>query len=83
MRKLTEIESFAINKAKELRIQNSISQAELAFRMGVSNGFIGKVESFKYDTKYNLNHINKLADIFNCSPKDFLPTNPFKNYEKY
>jgi transcriptional regulator with XRE-family HTH domain len=50
-----------------------VSQAELSFRIGVSSGFIGKVESFKYDSKYNLNHINKIAKALRISPKDLLP----------
>lgn len=69
----TEIELFVINKAKALREQANISQSELAFRLGVSNGFIGQVESSKFPSKYNLNHIDKLSEIFNCSPKEFLP----------
>lgn len=41
--------------------------------LDVSFGFIGNIENPKYSAKYNLNHINKLAFIFECSPKDFLP----------
>lgn len=70
---LTEIEKYVITKVKEIRKSNKISQVELAFKIDVSPGFIGKVESLKYNTKYNLNHINKLAKAFNISPKDLLP----------
>ena len=70
------IESFAISKAKALREQANLSQSELAYQLGVSNGFIGQVESIKSPSKYNLDHIDKLAVIFNCSPKDFLPDSP-------
>ena len=72
---LTEIEIFVINKVKEFRILNKLSQAEIADRIDVSPGFIGKVESFKYNSKYNLNHINKISKALNISPKDLLPTN--------
>ncbi|MFV0500858.1 MAG: helix-turn-helix domain-containing protein [Bacteroidales bacterium] len=71
----TEIELFVIERAKEFRIKNKLSQADLAFKMNLSVGFIGKVESKVSSTKYNLNHINKLAHIFNVSPKEFLPYN--------
>lgn len=71
----TEIENFVIDKVKEYRISLKMSQSDLAFKLNVSPGFIGKVESRKSPTKYNLNHINLLAEIFNCSPKDFLPEN--------
>jgi hypothetical protein len=37
-----------------------------------------KFESPKKAAKYNLNHINKLAKIFNCSPQDFLPVDAFE-----
>lgn len=70
---LTEIEIFVINKVKEIRNLNQISQADLADKIDVSSGFIGKVESFKYNTKYNLNHINKISKALNISPKDLLP----------
>ena len=69
----TEIEQFVIDRVKQKRIEAGLSQADLATHLNVSNGFIGKVESPKYDTKYNLNHINMLAKIFNCSPAIFLP----------
>ena len=71
----TDIEQFVIEKVKEFRGKLGISQLDLAFRLGVSSGFIGKVESPRYSTKYSLNQINRLAKIFNCSPKDFLPEN--------
>lgn len=69
----TDIEQFVIEKVKQFRLKLGISQAELAFRIDVSPGFVGKVESHRYSTKYSLNQINKLAGIFNCSPRDFFP----------
>jgi transcriptional regulator with XRE-family HTH domain len=64
------MELYAINRAKTLREQANLSQSELAFK------FVGQVESMKSASKYNLNHIDKLSVIFNCSPKEFLPDNP-------
>ncbi|TCC97497.1 XRE family transcriptional regulator [Pedobacter frigidisoli] len=64
---------FVISKAKALREQANLSQSELAFKLDVSNGFIGQVESLNSPSKYNLDHIDRLAVIFGCSPKDFLP----------
>jgi len=69
----SEMELYVIFKAKALRESKNYSQSELAFRLGVSNGFVGQVESLKSPSKYNLDHIDKLAEIFDCSPKDFLP----------
>ena len=70
---LTPIEQFIIEKVRKIRTDRNISQAELASSIGVSIGFIGKVESLKYNTKYNLNHINNIAKILNISPKDLIP----------
>lgn len=69
----SEIELFVINKAKALREEANMSQSELAFRLGLSNGFIGQIESSRSPSKYNMNHIDKMARLFNCSPKDFFP----------
>lgn len=38
----TPIELYVINRVKALRIEKGISQAELAFMINVSSGFIGK-----------------------------------------
>lgn len=75
-KKKTEIESYIIGKVKEKRIIKGFTQAELAFKLGVSSGFIGKVESVHSTSKYNLNHLNNLAKIFQCSIKNFLPDDP-------
>ncbi len=72
---LSEIELYVIDYARELRIKNNLSQSELADKMGVTSGFIGKVESKKSNSKYNLNHINSLSKIFGVSPQNFLPIN--------
>jgi transcriptional regulator with XRE-family HTH domain len=74
----TDIEAYVINKVKEKREDLNMSQSELATELNVSNGFIGQAESSKSPTKYNLNHLNKLAIIFKCSVKDFLPDTPLK-----
>ena len=73
----SEIEAFVINKVREKREEQNISQSELATYLEVSNGFIGQAESPNYPTKYNLNHLNKLAIILKCSVKDFMPDKPF------
>jgi DNA-binding XRE family transcriptional regulator len=72
----TEIELYVINKVKEMRIKANMSQKDLAFLLDLSVGFMGHIESPKKPAKYNLNHINKLAVIFTCSPQDFLPKVP-------
>lgn len=39
----------------------------------MSDSFISQVEDPSKRAKYNINHLNKIAEIFNCSPKDFWP----------
>lgn len=73
---VSEIEQYVINRVKDLRKEKGISQKELAYRLDLSIGFIGDIESPKSRAKYNLNHINELAKVFECSPKDFLPELP-------
>ncbi|MEO6731365.1 MAG: helix-turn-helix transcriptional regulator [Ferruginibacter sp.] len=73
----TQIELYIIRKVKKRRVELNMSQADLAFKLGVSYGFIGQVESKKFPAKYNINHLDKLAFIFVCSPKDFLPDKSF------
>ena len=57
-------------------LEKNISQAELANELGMSVGFIGKVESPKYPSHYNIKHLNQLAKILDCSPQEFLPKKP-------
>jgi transcriptional regulator with XRE-family HTH domain len=72
-KKLSEIEIYVISVARELRIEKGLTQSDLAFKLNVSSGFVGKVESSISTSKYNLNHIQELSKIFNVSPKVFLP----------
>lgn len=76
---MSELDFFIINKVKELRIQKKISQVELANRMELSSGVIGKIENFRERAKYSIRHLNLLANALGCSPCDFLPAHPLKN----
>lgn len=73
---LDPIEQYVIDMVRYMRMECGISQKDLAFALDLSIGFIGDIESSKSRAKYNLAHINKLAEIFGCSPKDFLPQQP-------
>lgn len=76
MAELTKIEKHIIQRVKELRIEHGYTQISLSQRLNMSDSFIGHVESFKRRDKYNINHLNALAKIFKCSPKDFFPDKP-------
>lgn len=75
---LEPIEQYVIDTVRKMRLDKNISQKELAYSLNLSIGFIGDVESSKSRAKYNISHINKLAEYFECSPKDFLPQDPFR-----
>jgi transcriptional regulator with XRE-family HTH domain len=67
------IEQYVIDMVKSKRLEKGYSQKELAYLLEKSIGFIGDIENPHYRAKYNLKHINELAKVFECSPKDFLP----------
>jgi transcriptional regulator with XRE-family HTH domain len=74
--KKSKIDLYVSNKVKEMRIAANLSQADLAYELGVSTGFIGMAESSAYPTHYNVQHLNDIAKILECSPQQFLPTTP-------
>jgi transcriptional regulator with XRE-family HTH domain len=73
---ISPIDEFVIKRVKALRQERKMSQSTLAFEMEFPTSFIAQIESGKYEKKYNVSHLNKLARIFECSPKDFLPESP-------
>jgi transcriptional regulator with XRE-family HTH domain len=76
MAELSKIDKYVIAKVKEMRESSNISQIELSQKMEVTESFVGHVETPRRRAKYNLQHINLLATIFKCSPRDFLPEEP-------
>lgn len=74
----TKIELYVIEAVKKKRLEQKMSQATLAYCINISKGFIGDAENINMPAKYNLNHLNELAKVFNCSPKDFLPDEFFE-----
>lgn len=66
-----------INRVKEIREKKGFTQDDIAEFLDTSPGYIGQVESPTTRSKYNLNHLNRLAFEMKCSPRDFLPEDPF------
>ena len=58
------------------RKERNLSQIALSQKLGMSDSFISHVESTSRRAKYNLNHLNAIAQILQCSPKDFWPDKP-------
>lgn len=73
---LEPIDKFVIEKVKQKRLEKGYSQSQLAFELGVSNGFVGMVESGRYVHKYSLAQLNTIALIFECDLYDLLPKKP-------
>lgn len=78
----SQFEMLVVELVKSKRQSQNISQKELAFLMDLSIGFVGRVESPKFPAKWNLDHLNKLAEVLECSPKDFIPDNVVKERAK-
>lgn len=70
---ISPIEQYVIDYVRKLRDTNKLDQEDIATILGVKRSFITNVESAKNRAKYNLNHIDKLADHFGLSPRVFLP----------
>jgi transcriptional regulator with XRE-family HTH domain len=71
-----EIDKYVIEKVKQLRHKEGMTQIELSQKLEMSDSFVSNVESKKRRDKYNFGHLNALAKVFKCSPKDFLPEKP-------
>ncbi|HEV7379608.1 MAG TPA: helix-turn-helix transcriptional regulator, partial [Dyadobacter sp.] len=73
---ISEIEAYIIEKVKKRRIELGLSQLALSQKLDMNDSFVSHVESPSKRAKYNVNHINALSKVLNCSPKDFLPEEP-------
>jgi hypothetical protein len=60
-----KIDWFIIDQVREKRLTKGLSQDD-----------IGHIESPNFIAKYNTGHLNELAKLFKCSPKDFMPEKP-------
>ena len=67
------IELYIVQKVKEQRKKRKMSQRYLADCLNVSQSFIRNIENKNDDTAYNIDHLNEIAKIFDCSIRDFFP----------
>lgn len=73
---ISPIEQYVIDFVVILRKKHRLTQADIGTIIGVGRTFITNVENLEERAKYNINHINLLADHFGMSPRDFLPEKP-------
>jgi transcriptional regulator with XRE-family HTH domain len=74
---LSPIEQYVVDYVIKLRIKNSLTQADIGVIINTKGSFVSNVENMANRAKYNLNHINALADHFDLVPGDFLPKKAF------
>jgi transcriptional regulator with XRE-family HTH domain len=55
---------------KENQTKKGLSQEDLAAHLNISAAYIGQVESPNFRAKYKTLHLNELAKLFGCSPRD-------------
>lgn len=70
---ISKIEQYIIDYVFKFRKERKLNQTDIATIIGVNRVFITNVENPSNRAKYNIDHINLLADHFGMSPKDFLP----------
>lgn len=63
----SEYQNEVVNRIRQLRIDNDISQIGLANIIDVSNGQIGNIESPKFQHKYTLKQLYLISQYFNVS----------------
>lgn len=73
MRGKSKFEIAIVDKVREKRIEKGFSQEYIAEVLGFTKGFIGQIETPTHSSKYNFNHLNRLAKEMNCSPTAFIP----------
>ncbi|PAM94056.1 transcriptional regulator [Flavobacterium sp. IR1] len=73
---LAEIEKYIIQRVRVIRKERGLTQEQLSLKLDKGVGFIGDIESPSKKAKYNVKHLNEIAKIFECSPKDFWPEEP-------
>jgi hypothetical protein len=70
---LDKIERYIISKVREIREAKGVTQEQLSLSIGKNITFISQIEAPSKKAKYNVVHLNEIAKVLNCSPKDFWP----------
>lgn len=79
---ISEIDLFVIDKVRELRGKciPYVSQVELSQRMGYADGYVGKVENFSSNARYNIRKLNLISNAFKLdTPQELLPNKTIVN----
>jgi transcriptional regulator with XRE-family HTH domain len=80
---LDPIEQYTIDVTIMLRRKHNLKQSDIGKIINTKTSFIGNVENYKNPAKYNLKHINALANYFDITPKYFLPEKPLSKEDEF
>lgn len=69
----SKFEIEVIRLVKEMRTKKKFTQIDIANIIGKSRVFISQIENPNHKSKYNLDHLNRIAFHLDCSPADFIP----------
>ncbi|UBZ08635.1 helix-turn-helix transcriptional regulator [Salegentibacter mishustinae] len=71
---ISELDFYLIEKVRELRIKSEpyLDQVTLAQRIGVSEGYIGRIENPKIQSKYNIRMLNRVSKALGLNSYDLL-----------
>ena len=67
---------YVVTQVRKRREELGLHQDDIAIHLEVSSGFISHIESPSQRARYNTQHLNELAKLLKCSPKDFWPEKP-------
>lgn len=70
---ISQLDYLLIVNVKRIRIEKGLSQVSLTQKMGLSEGFVGKVELFTERAKYSIRYIHLLASALDCTIQEILP----------
>lgn len=63
----TKFQIEIINRIRDLRIKNKVSQTKLADYLNIGSGQIGNIESPKFKHKYTLKQLYLISEMFNVT----------------
>jgi len=75
---VTAIDWFVIEKVRQLR-KSKFSQKQLSQEIGLSEGYIGRIENPNHKAVYNLRHLNLIANVLQVNITELLPKQKLKD----
>ncbi len=70
------VDWFIANKVREMRKERGITQEQIADHLDITPAYVGHIENAASRAKYKTLHLNELAKLFKCSPREFWPEQP-------